>query len=254
MKRLAVVAIAGLLVGDAARADLENQVFTSKSDAIRLVIPRGWRATDQASYPGLLLWLMHAQPDAKIALTVEPFTRTLFCSWPVQCQASHDTLAAKYACAMRVALEKQSFHVGPTQIGPKDNELAGLPSVWFEYDDGSHFLRQAVAMDQTHAVSLILSASAADARSSYVRAFEQTLRTLRPLTADELTDAVGATASAGSATGSGAAGSGSDSSPGSGSAAGGGSAAEPDVAAGSDAIAAANAKPPSVNPVGACHR
>nr|HEX4317913.1 hypothetical protein [Kofleriaceae bacterium] len=253
MKRVAAVAIAGLLVGEAARADLENQVFTSKSDAIRLVIPRGWRATDQASYPGLLLWLMHAQPDAKIALTVEPFTRSLFCSWPVQCQASHDSLAAKYACAMRVALEKQSFHVGPTQIGPKDNELAGLPSVWFEYDDGSHFLRQAVAMDQTHAVSLILSAAAADARSSYVRAFEQTLRTLRPLTADELKDAVGASAGASAGSGSDA-GSGSGSSAGSGSAAGDGSAAKPDVAAGSDAIAAANAKPPSVNPVGACHR
>jgi hypothetical protein len=253
VKRVAAVAIAGLLVGEAARADLENQVFTSKSDAIRLVIPRGWRATDQASYPGLLLWLMHAQPDAKIALTVEPFTRSLFCSWPVQCQASHDSLAAKYACAMRVALEKQSFHVGPTQIGPKDNELAGLPSVWFEYDDGSHFLRQAVAMDQTHAVSLILSAAAADARSSYVRAFEQTLRTLRPLTADELKDAVGASAGASAGSGSDA-GSGSGSSAGSGSAAGDGSAAKPDVAAGSDAIAAANAKPPSVNPVGACHR
>src|SRR5580700_8384187 len=175
----------GLAVGSS-EADLENQVFTSKQEAIRLVIPRGWRATDQASYPGLLLWLMRGQPDGRIALTAEPFTRNLFCSWPVQCQASRETNAAKYACAIRSQLVRQHFHVGPTQIGPKDNETVGLPSVWFEYDDGSHFLRQAVAMDQRHAVSLILSAPSADARANHIRAFEQTLRTLRPLTPEEL--------------------------------------------------------------------
>jgi hypothetical protein len=217
----------GLVVGSS-EADLENQVFTSKQEAIRLVIPRGWRATDQASYPGLLLWLMRNQPDGRIALTAEPFTRNLFCSWPVQCQASRETNAAKYACAVRSQLVKQHFHVGPTQIGPKDNETVGLPSVWFEYDDGSHFLRQAIAMDQRHAVSLILSAPSADARANHIRAFEQTLRTLRPLTSEDL---VGGSNGSGSSSGSG----GSD---GSGS-------ASSDSNAGSAAAT-------SVNPVGAC--
>ena len=48
------------------------------------------------------------------------------------------------------------MHVGPSQAGPKENEEAGLPSVWFEYDDGKHFLRQAVALDDDRAVSLVL--------------------------------------------------------------------------------------------------
>jgi hypothetical protein len=225
----------GLAVGSSA-ADLENQVFTSKQEAIRLVIPRGWRATDQASYPGLLLWLMRNQPDGRIALTAEPFTRNLFCSWPVQCQASRETNAAKYACALRTQLVRQHFHVGPTQIGPKENETAGLPSVWFEYDDGSHFLRQAIAMDQRHAVSLVLSAPSADARANQIRAFEQTLRTLRPLTPEELGVAGSAAAIGSASAGSGI---GSD---GNGSAGGTSS-------AGSDNAGSAGL---SINPVGAC--
>jgi hypothetical protein len=58
--------------------------------------------------------------------------------------------------------------------------------VWFDFDDGKHFMRQAVALGDDRAFSLVLSASSADARNSQVRAFEQTLRTLRPLTTEEL--------------------------------------------------------------------
>ena len=61
-----------------------------------------------------------------------------------------------------------------------------MPTVWFEYDDGKRFLRQAVALTEDRVVSLVLSSSSADARTSYVRAFEQALRTLRPLTPEEL--------------------------------------------------------------------
>src|SRR6185503_812419 len=41
---------AGILVDDSA-AELENQVFTSRADRLRIVVPRGWRASDQPSYP-----------------------------------------------------------------------------------------------------------------------------------------------------------------------------------------------------------
>jgi hypothetical protein len=76
--------------------------------------------------------------------------------------------------------------VGPTQAGPKENELAGMPSVWFELDDGKRHLRQAVALDEDRIVSLVLQASSAEARTAHVRAFEQALRTLRPLTDEEM--------------------------------------------------------------------
>jgi hypothetical protein len=250
MRRLFAIAIV-VGAGALARAELENSVYTSKQDKLRLVVPRGWRATDQPSYPGLLLWMMRTEPEGRIVLTSEAFTRDVYCSWPVRCQMSHDSLPAKAACALGSKLAGQRVHVGPVQGGPKENEDAGLPSVWFEYDDGKHFLRQALAIDEDRVVSLVLSAPSAEARNAQVRPFEQALRTLRPLTPEEL----GITAtpiqigSAGSAAGSAT-----------GSAAGSGSAA---AMLGSDAGSAAppsatpsfqSAPPPRIEPVGACPR
>lgn len=128
------------------------------------------------------------RPEGRIVLTAEPFTRELYCSWPITCRTSHEvgTVESKLACALRQKLVNESFHIGPIQAGPKENEAAGLPSVWFDFDDGKHFMRQAVALGDDRAFSLVLSASSADSRNSQIRAFEQTLRTLRPLTTEEL--------------------------------------------------------------------
>jgi len=185
VKRLASIAF---VVGIAtfARAELENSIYTSKTEKLRLVVPRGWRATDQPSYPGLLLWMMRSEPEGRIVLTSEPFTRDVYCSWPVRCQMIRDSLPAKAACALGSKLAGQRVRVGPVQGGPKENEDAGLPSVWFEYDDGHHFLRQAIAIDEDHVVSLVLSTPSIEARNANVRAFDQALRTLRPLTPEEL--------------------------------------------------------------------
>ncbi len=176
---IAMLTIA-ILVGES-RADLENQVFTSRPDHLRLVVPRGWVATEQPSYPGLLLSMMREQPEGRIALTAEAFTRDFYCSWPVSCRTSKESLPTKFACALRtaLALDNKKLHVGPVQAGPKENEEAGLPSVWFEYDDGKHFVRQAVALAGDRAVSLLLVAPTTEARGSHGRAFEQALRTLQ---------------------------------------------------------------------------
>src|SRR5678815_6794 len=115
-----------------------------------------------------------------MVLTAEPFTRELYCSWPVACRASAASLPAKLACAMREKFGKQRIRVGAVQAGPKENEQAGMPSVWFELDDGKQFLREAVALGEDRVVSLVLSAPSAEARSAHGRAFEQTLRTIRP--------------------------------------------------------------------------
>lgn len=188
---LALVVALGFLVEDSV-ADYENGVYTSRADKLRMVVPRGWRATDQPSYPGLLFWMMRSQPEGKIVLTAQAFTHALYCSWPIQCRSSHDPLQGKYACAIRQKLADQRVHVGPVQPGPKDNEASGVPSVWFEYDDGKHFLRQAVALSSDRAISLVLSAPSNDARSAHVRAFEQALRTLHTLTAEETTPEIDA--------------------------------------------------------------
>ncbi len=197
---IVVGAIAFALGSSDVSAELDNQVFTSKADGLRIVVPRYWRATDQPSYPGVLLWMMRSEPEGRIALTAEPFTHEMYCSWPVTCRASHDTLAAKYACALRQRLQNENMKLGAVQAGPKDNELAGMASVWFEYDDGKHFLRQAVAITEERAVSLVLSASTLDARASLARPFDQALRTLRPLTEAEAAGSDSSGSHAGSAT------------------------------------------------------
>ncbi|CAN5411835.1 hypothetical protein BH11MYX1_BH11MYX1_57030 [soil metagenome] len=178
--------IAGAFALRSANAELEDHVFTSRADRIRVVVPRGWRESDAPTYPGLLLWMM--RPEATIVLTGEELTRALYCSWPVACRTSRElgTLQGKVACALRQKLTNERMRVGPVQGGPKENEDAGVPSVWFDYDDGKHFMRQAVALGEDRVFSLVLSASSAEGRNGQIRAFEQALRTLRPLTADEL--------------------------------------------------------------------
>jgi len=186
---------AGVLVEDSA-ADLDNLVFTSRTEHLRLIVPRGWRASDlpssRPSYPGLLLWMARSQPPGQIQLTTEAFTRKLYCSWPVTCRASHDGLPSQYACALRAKLEAQHLKVDPIQAGPKENEAEGLPSIWFEYNDGKHFLRHAIAFSgQDSAISLVLSAPTSAARATHARAFEQALRTLHVLSAEETERASG---------------------------------------------------------------
>jgi hypothetical protein len=182
-----IVALAiavGVVVDDSA-ADLDNQVFTSRANRLRLIVPRFWRASDQASYPGLLLWMARSAPQGQIELTADAFTRELYCSWPVVCRTSHEPLPSRYACALRVKLEALRLRVGPIQAGPKENEAVGLPSVWFEYDDGKHFLRHAIAFSPDRAFSLVLSAPTAEARATHTRAFEQALRTFQLLSAED---------------------------------------------------------------------
>jgi hypothetical protein len=187
---IAALAVAVTILVENSQAELENFVFTSRADQLRLIVPRGWRASDQPSYPGLLLWMAKSQPQGQIELTTEAFTRELYCSWPPTCR-TREGLPSKYACALRQKLQAQRLRVGPDQAGPKDNETAGLSSIWFEYDDGRHFLRQAIAFSSDRAISLVLSAPTSEARATHVRTFEQTLRTLRLLSPEETARAQG---------------------------------------------------------------
>lgn len=242
----AIALAAHFLVGESS-ADLESpgrdtepRVFTSPRDRIRMVVPRAWRATDQPSYPGLILWMMRSQPPGQVVLTSEAFTRDLYCTWPVPCRTAQESLTARFACALRTKLAAQRpMRVGPTQPGPKENEAAGMPSVWFEYEDGKRFLRHAVALTADRAYSLVLSSPANDARAAHARAFDQMLRSLRLLTADETSPPDG-----GLAAGSAAA---------AGGAASGDAAAPPADGAMADAgMTFESAPAPKIDPVGPC--
>ncbi len=193
MRRLLVatsvcIAIAIAVGSSSVNAELDSSIFTSRQHRLRVVVPRGWRATDQPTYPGLILWMLRTSPEgtAKIVLTAEPFTRQVYCSWPPECRASAESLPSKFACALRSKLTAQRINTGAIAAGPKENEQAGMPSVWFELDDGKQYVRQAVAVREDRLVSLVLTAGSAGARTANARPFEQALRTLRPLTPEEL--------------------------------------------------------------------
>jgi hypothetical protein len=176
---IVIATASAFLVGDS-RAELENLVFTSPRYHLKIIVPRTWRVTEQASYPGFLLWLMRSQPEGRIVVTGEVFSRDLFCSWPVACRNSHEPLASRYACAVREKLVKERMRVGPVQAGPKENEANRFPSVWFDYDDGGHFLRQAIAFSpDNRIVGMVLSTPTEEARRAHTKAFDQTLRTLQ---------------------------------------------------------------------------
>jgi hypothetical protein len=246
---------------DRSSADLENLVFTSRTDHIRLIVPRGWRAQEQPSYPdgankttvlnGLLLWMAHSQPQGQILLTGEEFTHALYCSWPIACRNSNENLAWRYACAIRDRLSKLRLRVDDIQAGPKDNEAAGLPSVWFEYQDGKHFLRQAIAFstERARAFSLVLTAPNGEARATHTRAFEQALRTMQLVDLD----ATAATGS-GSVAGSGsAAATSADAISGSAPRGGFVDAGVPDAGVVDAGVEFESPPPPKPNPIGPCN-
>jgi hypothetical protein len=182
---LAAILVGGSIAVTAipSEATLENQVFTSRPHRLKLSVPRGWRASDQSSYPGMLLWMRRSKPPGLMLLTSEILDDEAYCSWPAECRQQSDVLAAQYACALTAKLERAGFKIGPVQTGPREGEL---PSVWFEYDDGKKWLRQAVATFDAHAHTLILSAASAQQRGSHSRAFDQALRSLHSLPVEEV--------------------------------------------------------------------
>lgn len=183
---VASLAIAGaLLCPSQVKADLDNQLFTSPEHRIKLTVPKGWRASELASYPGIVLWMLRSQPEARIVVGAEELRQELVCSWPAECRALSKPLAERYACALQAQLERQNILVGQIQAGPKENVAAGLPSVWFEFTDGKRYVRQAVAANERRVVSFALSTGSIADRGTHARAFDQALRSLQELSEAE---------------------------------------------------------------------
>lgn len=201
MNRVLARCRAAFLVGgvlsigiEPASADIDGQVFTAPADHVRLTIPKGWRSSDLPSYPGVLLYLLRSQPEGRIVVAAEPLRQQLFCSWPAECRALPESLEQKYACALITALNPQ-HNVGKPQPGPRENAAAGLPSVWFEYTDGTRYSRLALAVNDHLAVTMVLTTNSATDRASHARAFDQALRSLRELSAAEAASTPTASAS-----------------------------------------------------------
>ncbi len=174
-----------VLASQTVQAEIDNQLFTSSAHRIKLTVPKGWRPSEQPSYPGVALWLLRSQPEGRIVVGSEPLRQELFCSWPKECRTKPESLAARYACALRASLGQKDLLFGADQAGPKENAAGGIPSVWFEFTDGKRYVRQAIAANQRRVFTLVLSTGSASDRATHSRAFEQALRSLRELTEQE---------------------------------------------------------------------
>lgn len=166
-------------------AELDNQLFTSSEHRIKITVPKGWRPSELPSYPGIVLWMLRSQPEARIVVGTEELRQELVCAWPSECRALSKPLSERYACALRTQLERQNILVGQIQAGPKENVAAGMPSVWFEFTDGKRYVRQAVAANERRVVSFALSTGSIADRGTHARAFDQALRSLQELSEAE---------------------------------------------------------------------
>lgn len=171
---LAVVVF--VLLRPGAEAGLDGEVYTSREANIRMVVPRGWRVSDLPTYPGVLLWMARTNPPGRMLLTVDTIDRDARCAWPRACRDGARPLAEQMACALAARVEAAGFRPGPVQSGR---------TPWFDYEDGKRWLRQAVLMSGSRAVTLILSASSLADRANHARSFDRAIRSLRPLTASE---------------------------------------------------------------------
>lgn len=156
-------------------ATLDDDVFTSREADVRMLAPRGWRVSDQPSYPGVLLWMVRAKPPGQMMLTVEDIGAASRACWPKEC--GHDATAPDFVCVLANRLGAAGFAVGPVEDGR-----------WFDYQrgkDATRFLRQGVVVLGHHAFTLILSAPTANDRAAHAREFDRALRSVRPLTGGE---------------------------------------------------------------------
>jgi hypothetical protein len=233
--RRAVIALCavggGALVGLAASADakLDASVFSSEDANLRVSIPRGWRASDSPSFPGVLVWMKRGRPAGEMLVTSDVVDDATYCGWSKACRDVGDDLAEQFACDLAEDLTAQGFAVGDVQLG---RSVPGGSVRWIDYDNGKRWLRHGVVAFGARVHSLVLATASALERAGHVRAFEQSLGSVRELraTGDELDDGLAVL----TARGSGDRPSGSGSAEPSGSASGSGSGSGDSSASGSD--------------------
>jgi hypothetical protein len=155
----ALAALLAALSPTLARAELEGDSFRSDVWHVSLTTPRNWQASDQSSYPNILVLMVSASPRGKMLLSAERLDRV------------RD--AETYARNTAAVLAKLGFTVGVPRAHPTG-------AFWLEYDNGKAFLRQAFVVAGGYGYSLTLSADDVHGRTQHLRAFDATLRSLRP--------------------------------------------------------------------------
>lgn len=165
LARCALLATFGLalVLGDASapRADIRDGSFHSETWRVSMSLPKNWQASEQTSYPNILVWMSRRQPDAKMLLSAEAVDPSLD--------------AQGYTAETVERLERFGFEVR----GPQLHAATG--AYWMDLDDGRTFLRQAILVVDGIGYSLTVAARDAGTRGQLLRAFDQALRSIRPL-------------------------------------------------------------------------
>ncbi len=159
---LAMVVVASLAGGEISHADLDGDKFRSDQWKVSIEGPKGWQLTESTSYPSILLWMVHRRPDARMLFSAEPLT------------AIRDSQT--YATETAKKLQELGYQVRAPQLH------SATGAYWLDFDDGEHFLRQALLVVDDTRIGYSLTLSAADVRirGQFLRAFDFSLRHLIP--------------------------------------------------------------------------
>ncbi len=141
------------------RAAIDGDTFTSQAWRVQLTAPKNWELTERGSYPNVLLRMVRHDVLGRMLLTAERLA-------PEQ-----DT--PSYAESTRTLLQSLGFAVRPAQLH------ASTGAFWYDFDNGTAFLRQAVLVQNGTGYSLTLAAPDARMRGQHLRAFDYALRSLR---------------------------------------------------------------------------
>jgi len=182
---VAVGAIA--LVATRAGADIEGGTFSSPPDNVRMTLPRGWRTSDQATFPGVILRMFRTRPRAAILLAVDDLdaaTSRIEASCKVRPTDPATTIPAGAAPPVEVQLACQQRRRVIT-LGFEAAPIKEAARPWFDYGDKQHQLRQGIAVIGGRVFTLVLSADTTASRAQYARIFDKALRSLRRLEAEE---------------------------------------------------------------------
>jgi hypothetical protein len=155
---LALGAIA--VASDRARADVDGDRFSrSLGDwLVQLTMPKNWRPSEERTYPSILLSLSRREPPGAMLLTGERLTESLD--------------ARAYAERAAASLSALRFAVKPVQLHSQTG------AYWFDFDNGTAFLRQALLVVGNVGYALTLAAPDSRTRGQHLRAFDYTLRTI----------------------------------------------------------------------------
>ncbi len=169
------IALVATRTGD---AEIEGTTFTSTTDNVRVTLPKGWRASDQPSYPGVILRINRTRPRGTILLAVDP--------WPApidpECKNRPTTTEGatpqvyppemQVACVQQKRLAALGFDVTPIKEATRP---------WFDYQSTGHALRQGIAVLGHAIFTLVLATDTAGSRAQHARTFDSMLRSIRLL-------------------------------------------------------------------------